>query len=95
MGVPLNLDILSGLKASSLAMDLYVWNPYRIYLLKNTTACKVFISIQSLREQFMPNSKYPDWKFWQFYVKALHKFLAICPNTKEHDLLRESQELYS
>lgn len=91
-GVPINYLRLSSLNKSALAMDLYVWLLYRLYILQRSRNQHCLLTFEELKQQFQPNSSQSSFHFKAKFLNCLSMVLPLLPDFQDCILLSEDNK---
>lgn len=83
--IPFSLTGLSMLRKSTLAMDIYVWLCYRVYLLDRLQGHSrtAYIPFDRLQEQFMPFANSEPRYFRKRFLKRLDEVFLLWPQARK------------
>lgn len=76
-GLPFNFHRYASLTKSSMAMDLYIWLPYRLFILQQQRQYSVSLQFPLLQKQFDPNS---SLSVRDFKIKFLNCLSMVIPH---------------
>ncbi|WP_418304681.1 replication protein RepA [Parasutterella excrementihominis] len=89
-GLPFNFHRYASLTKSSMAMDLYIWLPYRLYILQQQRHYSVSLQFPLLQKQFDPNS---SLSVRDFKIKFLNCLSMVMPHyTDFYDNVKLSED---
>lgn len=75
-GIPFNFHRYASLTKSSMAMDLYIWLPYRLFILQQQKQHSVSLQFSLLQQQFDPHS---SMELRNFKIKLLNCLSMVMP----------------
>lgn len=89
-GIPFNFHRYASLTKSSMAMDLYIWLPYRLFILQQQRHYSVSLQFPLLQKQFDPNS---SLSVRDFKIKFLNCLSMVMPHyTDFYDNVKLSED---
>ncbi|WP_373216462.1 replication protein RepA [Parasutterella excrementihominis] len=91
-GIPINYHRLANLCKSALAMDLYVWLLYRLYILQRSRNQHCLLTFEELKQQFQPNSSQSSFHFKAKFLNCLSMVLPLLPDFQDCILLSDDKK---